>query len=258
MCNRIIGPNTATLVLPTYLPAVIAQKRAEIARRLIAGSPNIKDQTINCISPSDLKMLFDLYNEIFFESRFSQNFPGKIRFSLSRRLTRCAGKTLCPKNIGQIRPEDVVIEIRMGVDFFFDYEEVAGVKQVNGLPSRNALEALELVFEHELCHVIEFINFHSSNCRRERFKNISRSLFGHLESHHQLPTRQRIACEKMGLKIGASVSFVYGNRRLQGVLTKINKRATVMVRDHNGNYVDREGNRYRKFLASVELLETIA
>jgi hypothetical protein len=243
-----------TFSLPTHTAAAIEHKRAEITRRLIAVSLNIKDRTITRIAPDDLRILFKLYNEVFFENRFLQNFRGKIRFSLSRRLTRSAGKTLCPKNIGQIRAEDVVIEIRMGVDFFFEYEAVAGMKRVNGLPSRNALEALQLVFEHELCHVIEFINFHSSNCRRERFKNIARNLFGHLESYHQLPTRQQIACEKTGLKIGDPVSFIYGNQRLQGILSKINKRATVMVRDRNGNYVDREGNKYRKFLAPLELL----
>ena len=142
----------------------------------------------------------------------------------------------------------------MGVGFFFDYDEVAGEKQVNGLPSRNALEAFQLVFEHELCHVIEFINFHSSSCSRARFKNIAYRLFGHLESYHQLPTRQRIISEKSGLKIGDSVSFMYGNQRLQGVLYKLNKRATVMVKAKNGNYADREGVRYRKFLVPVEFL----
>jgi hypothetical protein len=248
------GSNMKHLFLTVYTTAEIQEKRAAIAQRLTAGSSNIKDQTITRIAPSDLKRLFDLYNEIFFENSFMQIFHGKMKFSLSRRLTRSAGKTLCPKKIGQIKPEDVVIEIRMGVDFFFDYDEVAGVKQVNGLPSRNALEAFQLVFEHELCHVIEFINFHSSNCNRKRFKDIAKSLFGHLESYHQLPTRQRIIREKMGLKIGDPVSFMYGKQRLQGVLAKINKRATVMVRDQNGNYADREGIRYRKFLVPVEFL----
>jgi hypothetical protein len=251
---RTIGPNPDTLLLPIYTAETIRKNRAAIAQRFIAQSPNIKDDTITRIAPSDLKILFDLYNEIFFENSFMQNFRGKMRFSLSRRLTRSAGKTFCPKNIGKLRPEEVVIEIRMGVGFFFDYDEVAGEKQVNGLPSQNALEAFQLVFEHDLCHVIEFINFHSSSCSRARFKNIAYRLFGHLESYHQLPTRQRIISEKSGLKIGDSVSFMYGNQRLQGVLYKLNKRATVMVKAKNGNYADREGVRYRRFLVPVEFL----
>jgi hypothetical protein len=254
MHHRTIGQNEDSLFLTTNTPKAIQQKRAEIARRLIARSANIKDHAITCIAPADLKILFDLYNELFFKNCFLQDFRGKMKFSLSRRLTRSAGKTICPKNMGRLKPEEIVMEIRMGVDFFFDYDAVKSEKKVNGLSCRNALEAFQLVFEHELCHVIEFISFQTSNCSRARFKNIARSLFGHLTSYHQLPTRQRIVCEKLGLAIGDPVSFIDGNQRVRGVLTKINKRATVMVRDQKGNYADREGNRYRKFLVPVELL----
>jgi hypothetical protein len=253
--NRSTGAQDETLPLPAFPPAAIQAKRAEIARKLIAGSANIKDHTISRIAAADLKLLFALYNEFFFDNRFWQVYRGKLQFSLSRRLTRSAGKTLCPRNIDRLRPEEVVLEIRMGVDFFFDYDAVAGPKQVNGLPSRNALEAFQLVFEHELCHVVEFINFHVSNCSRPRFKNIAKNLFGHRESNHQLPTRQRIVYETMGLRIGGAVSFMYQHQRLEGVLTKINQRATVMVKDPNGNYIDREGVKYRKYLVSVELLD---
>jgi hypothetical protein len=254
MHSRTIEKNDDSLFFTNNTPKAIRQKRAEIARRLIARSANIKDHTITCMAPSDLKILFDLYNELFFENCLLQDFRGKMKFSLSRRLTSSAGKTICVKNMGRLKPEEVVMEIRMGVDFFFNYDAVESEKKVNGLPCRNALEAFQLVFEHELCHVIEFIYFQTSNCSRSRFKYIARSLFGHLTSYHQLPTRQRIVCEKLGLAIGDPVSFIYGNQRVQGVLSKINKRATVMVRDQKGNYVDREGNRYRKFLVPVELL----
>jgi hypothetical protein len=248
------GLNPENLWLRADTTEAIRKKRAAVAQRLMIESPNIKDYSITTIAPSDLNILFALYNEIFFENCLLSAFHGKIRFSLSRRLTRSAGKTFCPKNIGKMPPEEVVIEIRMGVDFFFDYDAVAGEKQVNGLPSRNALEALQLVFEHELCHVIEFINFHSSNCKRARFKNIAHNLFGHLESYHQLPTRQLVLSERIGLKIGDPVFFSYGKRRLQGILYKLNKRATVLVKYKNGTYIDQQGVRYRKFLVPVELL----
>jgi hypothetical protein len=240
--------------LTAHHAQTIRRKRAEVARRLIAVSPNIKDPKLTRIAPSDLKTLFELYNEIFFENRFFQSFGGQMKFSLSRRLTRCAGKTICPKAIGRMKPEEVVIEIRMGVDFFFDFDAVASAKKVNGLLCRNALEAFQLVFEHELCHTIEFINFHTSNCNRERFKTIAKNLFGHLEVYHQLPTARRIIQEKMGLKLGDTVSFMVGNRRLQGLLYRINKRAVVMVKAKNGNFADGEGNRYRKYYVPVELL----
>jgi hypothetical protein len=252
MNNRNAG--TDAPLLPVYTTDEIQEKRVAIAKRLIAISPNIKDYTLTRIAPADLGTLFALYDELFFNNCFRQIFRGQIRFSLSRRLTRSAGKTLCPKNIGKLRPEEVVMEIRMGVDFFFNYDAIQGVKQVNGLPSRNALEAFQLVFEHELCHVIEFSIFHASGCGRTRFKTIAHRLFGHRQSYHQLPTRQRILSENSGLKLGAPVSFLYEGQRLHGVLYKLNKRATVMVKTPNGNFADREGVRYRKFLVPVELL----
>jgi hypothetical protein len=242
------------LCLTVFSGEFIRQKRAEVARGLIAVSPNVKGQKITRIAPSDLKILFELYNEIFFENRFFQSFGGQMKFSLSRRLTRSAGKTLCPKNIGRMKPEEVVIEIRMGVDFFFDFDEVKSEKKVNGIPCRNALEAFQLVFEHELCHAIEFINFHSSNCSRERFTTIAKNLFGHRESYHQLPTTRRIVHENMGLKLGDTVSFMYGNERVKGILYKINKRAIVMVKAKNGTYADQAGTRYQKYYVPVELL----
>jgi hypothetical protein len=251
MQHETIGPNLCSTVLSAE---AIRAKRAEVARRLIAVSPNIKDHTITRIAPSDLRILFELYDELFLENRFFQSFGGQMKFSLSRRLTQCAGKTICPKAIGRMKPEEVVIEIRMGVDFFFDFDQVASAKKVNGLPCRNALEAFQLVFEHELCHAVEFIHFHTSNCGRQRFKTIAKNLFGHLEVYHQLPTARRIVQEKMGLKIGDTVSFMYGNRRLKGLLYRINKRAVVMVKANNGNYTDGKGNRYQKYFVPVELL----
>lgn len=248
------GTTGSNLYFTVFNAEAIRRKRTEIARRLVAVSPNIKDRRITRIAPSDLKILFELYNEIFLGNRFFQSFSGQMKFSLSRRLTRNAGKTICPKAIGRMKPEEVVIEIRMGVDFFFDFDEVASTKKVNGLPCRNALEAFQLVFEHELCHAIEFINFHTSNCSRERFKTIAKNLFGHLEVYHQLPTTRRIVQEKLGLKIGDTVSFMYGNRRLKGLLYQINKRAIVMVKANNGDYTDGEGNRYQKYFVPVELL----
>jgi hypothetical protein len=238
-----------------YSDQAIRLKRFEVARDLKYLSPNVKDDKITKIAPTDLKLLFELYDEYFFERYFAESFQGTMKFSLSRRMTSSAGKTLCPKNIGRMKPADVTIEIRMGVGFFLDYDAVQSEKQVNGIPTQNALEALQLVFEHEICHVIEFINFHASNCRGKRFKTIAHNLFGHLKSYHQLPTRRRIVQENMGLKIGDTVSFNYAEGELQGILYRINKRAVVMVKDRKGRYTDREGNRYNKYYFPIELLK---
>jgi hypothetical protein len=132
-------------------------------------------------------------------------------------MTKSAGLTLCPKNIDKAKPEELVIEIRIGVDYFFQYGLVEGCKTVCGVKTSDSLEALQLVFEHELCHVMEFIHFKESNCRGERFKAIASNLFGHTESYNKLPTHRQIANQKLGLNIGDTVSINFEGKRLKGI-----------------------------------------
>ncbi|UWG96516.1 hypothetical protein LPY66_16720 [Dehalobacter sp. DCM] len=169
-------------------------------------------------------------------------------------MTKSAGLTLCPKNIVKIQPEELVIEIRISVNLLFNYGMLEGNKMVGGILTSNNLEALQLIFEHELCHVIEFIHYHKSNCTQERFKSLARNIFGHIESTHKLPTSNQIATQKLGLNIGDNVSFNFEGKRLTGILYRINKRATVMVKDKNGYLTDKNGNRYVKYYVPLPLL----
>lgn len=238
-----------------YADKEILDRRKEVGHRLISGSPNVKNRKIDLISTMDLQMLFDLYDEIFFRRHFAKEYKGKIRFSLSNRLVKTAGKTMGPKNITQLQPKDVVLEIRIGTYFLFKYDEIENDKGVAGFPTSSALEALQLVFEHELCHVIELIMFNTSNCSKERFKTLARNLFGHTQSTHHLPTPQRIAQEKYGLRIGHRVCFRLDDHRLEGIVYRINKRATVMVPDDEGGYADKQGNRYIKYYVPIKCLQ---
>lgn len=233
----------------------IADKRETVSRLVLEKSSDIKNKTISTISTSDLKLLFLLYDKIFLNNWFRDNYKGKLKFSLSRQMTKSAGLTRCPKNINTIKPEEVTIEIKIGVDFFFHYDLVEGSKTVGGVITKSSLEALQLVFEHELCHVIEFIIFFKSDCSKERFKRIAGNLFGHTESCHKLPTRREIVDQKFGLRIGDRVSFAIEGKRLDGVIYAINKRATVMVSDKDGIFQDSNGKRYSKYYVPLELLK---
>lgn len=229
-------------------------KRREIAALVMLHSQNIKTGTVSAMSTDDISLLFRLYDRIFFGGWFSENYRGKLKFSLSRRMTKSAGLTICPKNAGRIKPEDLEIEIRIGVDFFFQYGLIEGSKTVCGIETENSLEALQLVFEHELCHVIEFIHYKRSNCKGKRFKALANNLFGHTESWHKLPTNKQIANQRLGLKIGDTVEFEYKGRSLKGFISNINKRATVMVRDSRGPLIDRKGNRYSRYYVPLTRL----
>lgn len=235
--------------------AEIAIKRAQVTEQLMQKSSGIKSPQLTSISTADLWLLFEMYDEAFFQNWFKDHYKGKMKFSLSRKMTSSAGKTLCPKNIGKIKPEDLVLEIRMGVDFFLYYGQLAKSNAVCGLKTSNSLEALLLVFEHELCHVLEFLLFGKSSCKGARFKTMAGNVFGHTDSYHKLPTNKQIMNKVFGFKIGDTVSFKHKDKRLTGLLYNIKKRAVVLVPDKNGILADYRGTRYSKYYVPMTLLD---
>lgn len=234
----------------------IVKKRGKITEQILLKSQSIKSPQLSSISTEDLRLLFELYDEGFFRNWFRDHYKGKMKFSLSGKMTKSAGKTLCPKNISKIKPENLVLEIRIGTDFFLYYGQLGKNNIVCGLKTTNSLEALLLVFEHELCHVIEFLFFGKSSCKGARFKTIAGNMFGHSESYHKMPTNKQIASKVFGFRIGDAVSFKHNGRRLTGQLYNVNKRAAVLVPDRNGILADRQGKRYSKYYVPLILLES--
>ncbi len=235
----------------------IKAKRKEVTEGLLKESNNIKSGKIVCISILDLRILYEYYDKVFFNNWFRNNFKGHVFYELSRRMTKSAGITKCPKNISQIKPDEVRIIIAIGVDFFFKFDQLEGSKSVCGIETYNSLEALQIVFEHELIHVLEFLMFNASNCSEQRFKDTAKNLFGHTQSHHQMPTNRKIASEKLGINIGNKVEFLFEGKLLNGFVSNINKRATVMVVNPNGTYSDKNGTRYMKYYVPLGWLTKI-
>lgn len=229
-------------------------RRNYIYNQLINTSENIKSGIIKKISVDDLYYLFKLYDETFFQGYFQKNFFGNLYFSLSRRMTSSAGKTIYPRNIRYLPLNEVKFEIRMAVNFFFKFYETNGDKIVNGIIANDSLEALQLVFEHEICHLIELTIYRQSSCSGKRFKKMANSIFGHTKSYHELPTASQLAKKNYRLSIGKEVTFKYSNSNLSGIITNINKRATIMVKNINGNYVDDLGNRYIKYYVPLNMI----
>ncbi len=238
-----------------YPAADIARQRDDIRGSIISVSDNISGGDIIRISADDLMNLFHFYDELFLNNYFRDVFRGKVSFSLSRRMTRNAGKIVIPKSNITMPPEMEKYEIVIGIEFFFKYNQINREKTVNGLPTRDALEALQLVFEHELCHLIEAHFFKKTSCRGKRFKNMALNFFGHTRSHHHLPTNQEIAQDRYGFGVGQRVSFVNNGMRLTGMINRINKRATIMVPCENGDYQDSKGACYRKWYVPLSVLE---
>lgn len=233
---------------------LIQSNRNKIYNEFIANSSNINSGIITQISPNDLKLLFSLYDKIFFNNYFKNNFKSKLVFSLSPRMTNSAGKLIYPKNLPNIKIDDAKFELRMGINFFFKYYETNDDKIANGIKTKDSLEAFMIVFEHELCHLIELIDYNYTNCKKDNFKKISFDIFRHTNSYHELPTHKKIAVQKYGFKIGDAVSFIHNKKKNTGFIYNINQRATIMVKNTNGQYIDDNGNKYVKYYVSLDKL----
>lgn len=237
-----------------YSRSEIIEKRNTIRNKFITKSKNVKTGNIQCMSNEDLKILFDLYDEEFFQSHFSRSFKGSLTFSLSTRMTSAAGKTIYSRKLKLLQEAEENYEIRMGIKFFFQYYKVARDKIVSGINTVDSLEAFQIVFEHELCHLMELHFFSESSCKKPRFKKMVNNIFAHTEVYHQLPRPQEIISERYGLKIGQKIGFVSEGKKYSGFIHKMNKRATVMVNDKKGTYRDRDGNTYSKWYVQFEQL----
>lgn len=236
-----------------YAEKEIAEKRKLIRKELFLQSINIKCGVIEKISEKDIKILFELYDKYFFDCFFKRSFKNKISFTLSNRMTSAAGKTFFYRKRvnGEVINE---YEIRMAVKFFFQYYDLSREKAVCGIKTIDSVEAFFIVFEHELCHLIEFYYYDESSCKKDRFKKIAHDLFGHTDVFHQLPTNKEIVYDLHGIKVGSKVKFESDGYIKEGFVHRINKRATVMVVDKKGTFIDNKNIRYNKWYVPLNKL----
>jgi hypothetical protein len=240
-----------------YDVITIIQKRIQVREQFFTLSNNIKNGNIEVISEKDLQLLFKLYDTIFLESYFRINFKGILKFKLSHQMTKSAGITKTSRNISVIALEKQQFEIKISLDFLFDYYKSIREKSVGGIITNDPLDVLMLVFEHEICHVIEFLVFKFSSCKKERFKTISNNIFGHKESYHKLATNSELIFTNYGLKPNDKVSFEYEEKLLKGIIYRINKRATVMVEDKKGTFTNISGKRFSKYYMPINTIKKL-
>ena len=70
-----------------------------------------KDFNFSAVNVDHMEIIFNMYDDLFFDNQINEYLKDKIKFSISGRMTKSAGKTLVYKNYRQY-------EIRLGVDFF--------------------------------------------------------------------------------------------------------------------------------------------
>lgn len=232
----------------------IEEKRHSIwSLFLFRYNSSLKDD-ISTFKKKDLKYLFYCYDRVFFHHYFSNSFKGKLRFSFSTRMIRNAGMIYYPKDLHHLEERQIDIEIRMATQVFLNYYKISKDKKVNGIKTRDVFEAFLLVFEHEICHLLEILFFQKTSCKGKVFKNLAYNIFGHLEVYHDLPMNTEVALEKYGFQVGDLVNFEYRGEVFSGFVNRITKRATVLVPDPDGDYVVR-GMRCFKWYVPIEILK---
>jgi hypothetical protein len=136
---------------------------------------------------TQLRELFDLYDRHFFDNAFNRYLvpPNKFEVKFTTHATTTAGfcsRTGC----------DYYISINKSI---FTDRLFTGAAQhfhaANGLVCRTKLDCLQLVMEHEMIHLVQFIWHHQCGNSKQRahgreFKRLAKNIFGHTETKHEL------------------------------------------------------------------------
>jgi hypothetical protein len=232
----------------------ISARTAQIHGTVLSTSKHIDAPNFTRIHPADLELLFAEYDNGFFDGRIKETLgTTPLKFGLSKRMTSSGGKTACytDRASGRRRYE---ISVAMTVLYgCFDGQDHRPIT-ASGIVCGNRLEALQRVMEHEIVHLIELLLWNDSSCSQSRFHSITRRFFGHTENKHALITPQETAMVKFGILPGMMVRFRFDGIEHKGVVNRINKRATVLVEDREGERYS-NGKHYAKFYVPVQLLE---
>ena len=210
---------------------LIQKIESEFSKFLKKNNPNFFTR----FRTNDFYFLFGLYDNYYFSGVLNKYFT--IFLDYSNRLTKSAG-------ILRYNPTALQARISFSIPLIFGayFKETDGYI-VNGIFCTNPLEALMRVMEHEITHLIEFILHNNSKCSQPRFIKYAFTLFGHTENKHKLGLEIPKVRKKRQHKFkkGEQVSFVFKNITYKGKISRINKRATVIVNE-------------KKFYVPLELL----
>jgi hypothetical protein len=243
-------------------PESIVEKNAVIARAVVGQSHFVRGPNFTVISPTDLSRMFDLYDRAYFDgflrATVNDRARGRLGFRLAPRMTRAGGKTFRtrrPVGRGLLRSVETSYEIAISTRLLFtNFDDAARPVTVCGLPCTDRLSALQRIMEHEALHLLELLVWEKSSCAAARFKSMSRNIFGHGASTHDLVTPAERAASKFDLRVGDAVTFTIDGRALRGMLNRVNRRATVLVESPNGvRYTN--GKRYDKFYIPLGMLK---
>ena len=248
-----VEPTRLTEIALSSRPSadLIREGLGRIHKDLLGASRYVRDPNFGSMHPNDLEFLFRRYDEWFFANECRRTLNERpLDFRLAPRLTKAGGKTIRRRTSAGQESFEIAIAIRILFDNFGSDDRQANVC---GLACQNRLEAVQRILEHEIIHLVELLCWKRSDCRGPRFQDIARRFFLHVAHTHQLITpRERAAAS--GIRAGARVTFAFEGRPLAGVVTRVTKRATVLVEDPGGA-PHSDGRRYRTYYVPIGHLE---
>jgi hypothetical protein len=255
MTSSVNAPSAASLkeaILRTQpAEADVRRRLSEVQAHMMARSATIREANFTAISPADLNVMFEAYDQYFFGKLLKAALGGRrLSFRLSRQMTKAGGKTtrFVRVDAGE------AYEIALAIDMLFDaFRENDRSVAVGGVVCESRVEALQRIFEHELAHLVEMLCWGDSDCAAARFQGIASRLFLHQTHTHELITRAERAAGA-GIRVGSRVSFALAGARLTGRVNRVTRRATVLVPDPEGRRFS-DGLRYRTYYVPLTLLE---
>jgi hypothetical protein len=238
-------------------PSEVAARTSRIYRTILERSAHVRRGNFEALGISDLRLLFDLYDQEFFEGLLTgmlfEDGAGEIDLRLSDRMTRAAGKTFMRRTRTGPRYEIAVSTFLL----FQTFREIDRPVKVGGITCRDRLEALLRIFEHELLHLAEFLACGKSSCAAPPFHALSRDIFGHNGVVHDLVTPREVAALTHEIRLGDVVAFEHEGISHVGRVNRITKRATILVEDEAGRLYS-DGRRYARFYVPLTLLRKVA
>lgn len=240
----------------TPTPAQQRLRSTLIADSVFATSPYLREPNFDRFHDDDVELLYELFDEQYFQGLLRKSLPAaQISFRLSTRMTRAGGKTTRWGHPRAAKPARFEIAISSTL-LFQSFQDPERSITVTGLECESRMDALMRVMEHELVHLTELLVWTDSNCSLCRFQDIASRIFGHLDHRHDLITPREVAITQYGIRPGVRVRFDYDGHSLEGIVNRITKRATVLVRDPTGQRYS-DGQSYVKFYIPVKELEPI-
>ncbi|MEZ6118836.1 MAG: SprT-like domain-containing protein [Pirellulaceae bacterium] len=240
-------------------PHDVQQRTRSVYQQVLQKSRYLDGGNFSVIHPDDLRLLFDAYDEIFFDGGCRQSLgDSPLQFRLSKRMTKTGGTTT-RRQFRQTPHAPLRCEYEIAVSttlLFHSFGDDHRSIRMSGIACRDRLEALQRVIEHEMVHLIEMLLWTESSCAAPRFQSIAQRHFGHTEHRHQLITPREKAFTQFGIRTGDRVAFRIDNQQLVGMVNRITKRATVLVEDGTGEKYS-DGKRYTKYYVPVHMLHKL-